>query len=915
MCSFRGDRHTSTSILFKNNKYRDPVMLKINRYRTVVFVVFIATLMVGCDNGRVPAANTAPVANAGPTQNVATGSSVTLAGGGSTGNPLTYSWSFTSRPAGSTAALSSSTTVNPTFTADVDGAYVVSLVVNDGTVDSAADSVTVTAAANTAPVANAGPAQNVATGSLATLTGGGSTDADGNPLTYSWSFTSKPAGSTAALSSLTTVNPTFTADVDGAYVISLVVNDGIVDSTADSVTVTASAAANTAPVANAGPAQNVATGSSVTLAGSGSDADSNPLTYSWSFTSRPTGSTAALSSLTIVNPTFTADVDGAYVISLVVNDGTVNSAADSVTVTASTTAGVPVAAATPALAFTSVKIFRFTWTDVGDATFYRLTENPDGVSGFTQVGSDIVPGVQSVDHVVPLYARINAQYILQSCNTSGCTDSAAVLVSGTLVGSIGYVKASNTGGSNGFGGGDTFGWAVSLAADGNTLAVGADGEGSSATGIDGNQADNTAGQSGAVYVFSRSGATWTQQAYVKASNTESSDRFGDSLTLSWDGNTLAVGARGEASNATGINGDQTDNSASQSGAVYVFSRSGTTWSQQAYVKASNTELGDGFGRTVSLAADGNTLAVGAFGEDSSVTGIDGNQTDNTSSSSGAVYVFSRSGATWTQQAYVKASNTESGDFFGRFASLAADGNTLAVGSLAESSNATGIDGDQIDNSADRSGAVYVFSRSGTTWSQQAYVKASNTGASDQFGWVVSLAADGSTLTVGAYAEASSATGIDGNQADNSASGSGAVYVFSRSGTTWSQQAYVKASNTATGDFFGWTVSLAADGNTLAVGALSEASNVTGINGDQTDNSADRSGAVYVFSRNGTTWSQRAYVKASNTDRRDSFGRAVSLAADGHTLAVGADGEASSATGIDGNQADNTASFAGSVYLY
>ncbi|HED16628.1 MAG TPA: integrin [Gammaproteobacteria bacterium] len=664
------------------------------------------------------------------------------------------------------------------------------------------------------------------------------------------------------------------------------------------------------PVANAGPDQNVATGSSVTLAGGGStDADGNPLTYSWSFTSRPAGSTAALSSTTAVNPTFTADVDGAYVISLVVNDGTVDSAADSVTVTASTSAGAPLAAATPALAFTSVKIFQFTWTDVSDATFYQLLENPDGVSGFTQVGSDITQGVQSVDHVVPLYARVNASYILRSCNGSGCIDSAAVLVSGTLVGSIGYVKASNSGG------GDKFGYSVSLAADGNTLAVGANNEDSNATGINGDQADNTATKSGAVYVFSRSGTTWTQQAYLKASNTEANDRFGGVVSLAADGNTLAVGALREASSATGINGDQADNLASESGAVYVFSRSGTTWSQQAYVKASNTEANDRFSWTVSLAADGNTLAVGAYAEDSSATGIDGDQTNNLASSSGVVYVFSRSGAAWSQQAYVKASNTGLGDQFGVSVSLAADGNTLAVGATGEASNATGINGDQANNTASSSGAVYVFSRSGAAWSQQAYVKASNTGGGDVFGASVNLAADGSTLAVGAASEASSDTGINGDQADNSASDSGAVYVFSRSGAAWSQQAYVKASNTGGGDVFGRIVSLAADGNTLAVGASSEASSATGINGNQVDDSVSFSGAVYVFSRSGTTWSQQAYVKAGNTGGLDGFGWTLNLTADGNTLAVGAAFESSNATGINGNQADNSASGSGAVYLY
>jgi len=179
-----------------------------------------------------------------------------------------------------------------------------------------------------APVADAGSDQNVSTGSLVTLDGSGSSDADGDSLTYSWSFTSVPDSSGATLSDSTVVNPTFTADLDGTYVISLVVNDGTEDSSPDTGTITASTD-NSAPVANAGSDQNVTTGSLVALDGSGSsDADGDSLTYSWSITSAPEGSTAALSDATIMNPTISPDVVGNYSIQLIVNDGTEDSDAD-----------------------------------------------------------------------------------------------------------------------------------------------------------------------------------------------------------------------------------------------------------------------------------------------------------------------------------------------------------------------------------------------------------------------------------------------------------------------------------------------------------------------------------------------------------------------------------------------------------
>ena len=187
-----------------------------------------------------PPPNVAPVANAGLDQNVLVGLPVVLDGSASSdadGNPLTYNWSFTSIPLGSTTVLSDATGISPTFTADVGGVYVVGLVVNDSAVNSAADTVMITV--NVAPVANAGLDQNVPVGLLVMLDGSASSDADGNSLIYNWSFTSIPSESVAVLSDATGISPTFIADVIGIYVVSLVSNDGAVDSTADTVAITA----------------------------------------------------------------------------------------------------------------------------------------------------------------------------------------------------------------------------------------------------------------------------------------------------------------------------------------------------------------------------------------------------------------------------------------------------------------------------------------------------------------------------------------------------------------------------------------------------------------------------------------------------------------------------------------------------
>jgi hypothetical protein len=470
-----------------------------------------------------------------------------------------------------------------------------------------------------------------------------------------------------------------------------------------------------------------------------------------------------------------------------------------------------------------------------------------------------------------------------------------------------YAKANNQGA------GDELGFSVAL--DGDTLVVGSRREAGSGTGV--NPAHNNgASDSGAAYVFVRNGTTWTQQAYVKASNTGSGDQFGYSVALV--GDTIAVGAPFEDGSTTGVNGAD-DNGTLAAGAVYVFTRSGTTWSQQAYIKASNTGNDDQFGWSVALS--GNTLVVGAPNEDGNGTGI--NPADSgTISNSGAVYVFGRSGTTWTQQAYVKASNTGAGDLFGH--SVAFDENTLAVGARGEDGGGTGVTaGSPTDgvtgNGASDSGAVYLFTRSGTTWTQQAYVKASNTGANDGFG--ISVALSGNTLAVGARSESSNATGINGAD-NNSASASGAAYVFTRTDTTWNQQAYIKASNTQAGDNFGAAVDV--DGDILIVGTgvddlgpfPSEDSGANGVNGNDSDNSIVDSGAAYIFRRVGSTWSQQAYVKASNTGSDDLFGIAVAVSGD--TIAVGAYREDSNATTINPGsaaEADNSATDAGAVYVF
>jgi len=302
------------------------------------------------------------------------------------------------------------------------------------------------------------------------------------------------------------------------------------------------------------------------------------------------------------------------------------------------------------------------------------------------------------------------------------------------------------------------------------------------------------------------------------------------VALSGDGTRLAVGAPLEDSNATGVGGDDTNNRAIEAGAAYVFTREAGSWAQEAYVKASNTRTGDRFGGSVSLSGDGARLAVGAAFEDSNAIGVGGDELDDSAADSGAVYVFARTGAAWTQEVYIKASNSDPLDTFGYRVSLSADGNTLAASAIDEDSNARGINRNQADNSAEGAGAVYLFSRS-TAWAQQAYIKGSNTARHDGFGWAVALSADGDAVAVGAPWE-----------------DEGAAYVFVRSETTWTRRTWTTVSNVlgVYDYFFGGAVSLSHDGTRLGVGAWSEPSNATGIDGEQANADAPESGAAYVY---------------------------------------------------------------------
>ena len=327
--------------------------------------------------------------------------------------------------------------------------------------------------------------------------------------------------------------------------------------------------------------------------------------------------------------------------------------------------------------------------------------------------------------------------------------------------------------------------------------------------------------------------TPVEVAKLVADDGASNDFFGFSVALF--GDTAVIGVLRD------------DDNGNDSGSAYVFTRSGTTWSQQAKLTATDGAANDTFGGNVALSGD--TAVIGSLGDDDDVNGVD----------SGSAYVFTRSGTSWSEQAKLTAADGAAGDEFGY--SVAILGDTAVIGAARD------------DDKGKDSGSAYVFTRSGTSWSQQAKLTAADGAAGDVFS--ISVALSGDTAVIGAD--------LNDEKGDNS----GAAYVFTRSGSTWSQQAKLTADDGAAGDLFGIRVALS--GVTAVIGAARD------------DDKGDNAGAAYVFIRSGTRWSQRAKLTADDGAANDRFGTRVAVS--GNTAVTGAI--------LDDDNSDNS----GSAYVF
>ncbi|WP_162824651.1 hypothetical protein [Saccharospirillum mangrovi] len=585
------------------------------------------------------------------------------------------------------------------------------------------------------------------------------------------------------------------------------------------------------------------------------------------------------------------------------------------------------------LSFEQTKQFVFDWDAVENATHYVLKENADGQSGFNVIADNLPANETQYQITVPLHQRTKARYQLLAClpEQTECSPvgetQVAVKDVKHLVNSIGFFKGfqpnSDAPGSNNQPLVNN-GYAIALSADGTTLAV-----------SDTDQS-NTFSHAGAVFVYRRNASgVWHEEQRLQAllpGNVNDDVAFGTSLSLSADGNTLAIGSDSEDNNTSGITQGndlntleyKSDSDSGDSGAVYLFTRSDdgeVHWKTTAYIKDEELKEEANFGTAVSLSADGSNLAVGATRGGTLVSFVGRN---------GTVNHYRLDDAGWVMVRTLEAPNASIDDAFGTAVSLDSTGTLLAVGAPGENSNLSEVyEANSIPNSETTlsgSGAVYLFKLNASDNEDEDkalhYIKASNAGAGDNFGAALSLSADGLTLAVGSRFENSAATGIiNGSNAqpsqindDDNASRSGAVYLFTRpdADSTWQQHAYLKAPNSEANDDFGASVSLNQNGSQLVVGADEEDSNAQGLEGNMNDNTKEGSGAAYYFQRDiDGNWQRPVYIKASNP--ASGFGRAVAISDNGETIAVSST-QSHGDTGINGDQTrqDN---LSGATYLY
>ena len=501
------------------------------------------------------------------------------------------------------------------------------------------------------------------------------------------------------------------------------------------------------------------------------------------------------------------------------------------------------------------KLLIFDWKPVPGATYYQLYVNVDGHSGYSKTGAQIpAPGTRAGYSIAThLQHWQDALFRLSACNSAGCRDSKSLFPRRHMLETIGYFKASNADRL------DDFGNTVALSADGSTMAVTSSSEQSKARGINGNQADNSFfNGSGAVYVYRKVNGSWRQEAYIKAPDNVQGLRFGESLALSSNGSTLVASS--------------IQDSITPPGQVFTYVRaSNGTWSLLSTLLAPDSRENDGFGESVNITDDGNTLKVAGFGNPDS-SGVTG-------SGFGRSYLFARTATSWrllqSIDPYV------SGDYC-RSTRLSRDGSTM-IAFCAFNDN--------------RNSRAVTYKRAGDTWQHVSDFLVGTTSGGE-----IALNTDATVLAL-CIRDAFYTS----------------VHLYHWAGAAWTSDQLIRPPAQDNDGYanFGSRMAFDGAGTLLAVGSPSaEPPAPAGVSESLAAGASTMDGAVVLFDRGdgAIPWEFRSLVKAPNPDRDDLFGIDVALSASGRTLAVGASLESGSARGINGDQ-NNNATAAGAVYLY
>ncbi len=524
------------------------------------------------------------------------------------------------------------------------------------------------------------------------------------------------------------------------------------------------------------------------------------------------------------------------------------------------------------LDYKPTKTLAFTWEDQTAANHYRIYESADGVSEFVEI-ADVANGVEKFEHVVPLYARLNAKYRLDTCYDNACSESDVVTIDPIrLSEAVGVFKASNSKRK------DRFGTDVALSDDGLIMAISAHTE------------NTAASESGGVYIFAFQDGGWIEETLIKSKAPSINDYFGVSISLSGNGKVLAIGAKGDDSSIGGVNPSEKDSAESNSGAVYIYeSDLNGSWLQKAFIKADSPKEEDLFGDYVWLSADGSTLAVSAPSEDYSTGGINtldpllGEPGDDY----GAVYIYKNEGGDWSKQAYIKPSSPEKLGYFGQSIELSGDGSVLAVGSgfVDYSRRASLI------------GRLYVFSRdSSGSWVQENFYVDNNLRPIR-----VAINRQGNKIAVYSWSKF--------NQ--------GAVFLYYRNQQGWNfeTQFDVEHNPIQGNGGYGSEIQFSGNGELLVIGEVEDSACKADVSGVLSFD-CPGSGSVIVYKKGKEQkWIKVGLLKGKSVDSADFFGRRFAIDFTGKVIAVAAFGVDSSGTGINPENTSIGLQNSGAVFLY